>query len=277
MPTPQGQIPPQKEKPLKQNKILRICAWIIIGLCIFLAAFYSFWLSPRYTVPILTYHDFGYGKGVMVFPENFEKQMRFLKDNGYNIISLDALVEGIRRGKHFAHNTVVITLDDGTQDNFTYAFPILRKYSFPATIFLISGKIGSDTHFLTWDEVKKMSKNNISFGGHTKNHRYLPSVTSSEVLWDEVAGCKKVIEERIGSPVDYFCYPLGGFTEAVKAVVKKAGYKGACTTNRGYGVLNKNDFYELHRISVRNRDNSFSFWVKLSGYYGLFKTKKDGN
>lgn len=95
-------------------------------------------------------------------------------------------------------------------------------------------------------------------------------------MWDEIGGCKKVIEEHIGTPIGYFSYPKGGFTEEVKMLVKKAGYKAACTTNRGLDVLNRN-VYELKRISVRNRDASFSLWAKLSGYYNLFRRRKEGD
>jgi peptidoglycan/xylan/chitin deacetylase (PgdA/CDA1 family) len=262
---------------LKQNKILKIAAIIIISLFIFFGSFYFFYLSPKYTVPILTYHDFGYGKGIKVAPENFERQMRYLKDKHYNVISLDELVRGIENGRQFSRNTVVITMDDGYRDNFTYAYPVLKKYSFPATIFLIANNIGTDVNFLNWDEVKKMSKDNISFGGHTKNHVYLPSIQEEAILWDEIAGCKEVLEKHIGIPIGYFSYPRGGFTEAVKLLVKEAGYKAACTTNRGHDILDKNDLYELNRISIRNRDNSFSLWAKVSGYYNLFKTRKSGD
>ena len=259
---------------LRRNKILKIVAIIIISLSISLGGFYFFYLSPRYTVPILTYHDFGYGKGIKVAPENFERQMRYLKDKRYNVISLDELAEGIKKGKRFTHNAVVITMDDGYRDNFIYAYPVLKKYGFPATIFLIANNIGTDANFLNWDEVKKMSKDNISFGGHTKNHVYLPSIENKDILRDEIAGCKEVIEKRIGIPIGYFSYPGGGFTEEVKMLVKKAGYKAACTTNRGYDILDKNDLYELNRISIRNRDTSFSLWAKVSGYYNLFRTRK---
>ena len=69
--------------------------------------------------------------------------MFFLKEKHYNVIPLDELVKGIKKGKKFAHNTVVITFDDGYQDNYSYAYPILKKYGFPATIFLISDYIGN--------------------------------------------------------------------------------------------------------------------------------------
>ena len=283
---------------IKQNKTIKRIAKAIIGLLIFISisatACYFFWFSPRYTVPILTYHYFGSdnritGKHVpmlFVSPDNFEKQMRYLKDKSYQVISLDTLVEGLKHGNRFPHNTVVITIDDGHKSIFTYAYPILKKYGFPATVFLISDYIGVKPCYLNWDEAKEMSNNNISFGGHTRHHVYLPSIKNNKnALWDEIAGSKKVIEDHLGIPVYYFCYPEGGFSKESESVVNKAGYKGACTTNRGFDMLNRYNFYELDRVSIRNSDPYFSlpnlykpirFWAKLSGYYNIFRKRKGG-
>ncbi|MBU1148341.1 MAG: polysaccharide deacetylase family protein [Candidatus Omnitrophica bacterium] len=259
-------------------KILRRILVITIALAILLTAFYFFWLSPQYVVPILMYHRFGYENNTLyVAPENFSRQMAYIKDKGYDVISLDELVGGIKNNRKFKHKTVVITTDDGYKDNYTYAYPILRKYNLPATMFIIANFIDNKEDYMTWSEIKTMASKNISFGGHTRNEEYLPSVKEKEVLWDEIVGCKKAIENKIGVPVEYFCYPTGGFTEEVKAFVKEAGYKGACTTNRGFIELNKG-IYELKRVKVTNSDMNklFSFWAKLSGYYNLFRSRKRG-
>ncbi|PIQ90418.1 MAG: polysaccharide deacetylase [Candidatus Omnitrophica bacterium CG11_big_fil_rev_8_21_14_0_20_41_12] len=265
---------------------MKIFRRIIIIPIVAFVGFYFFWVSPRYAVPILTYHGFNYEEGMMfVRPEIFEKQMRYLKDKGCNVISLNELVEGIKIGRKFAHNTVVITIDDGYKNNFTRAYPVLKRYGFPATVFLITNDVGTKKDFLTWDEIKEMAKNNISFGGHTKNHVYLPEVNKEDILWDEIYGPKKIIEDNIGMAADYFCYPKGGFTEKAEMLVKRAGYKGACTTNRGKHILNPMNVYELRRISIRDDDPYFSFSniidpisfrAKLSGYYNILRSEKEG-
>ena len=259
-------------------KILKKVLVVFVLSAIFLTTFYYLWLYPRYTVPILMYHRFGGGKSTLfVRPENFERQMSYLKNKGYNVVSLDKLVSGIKQGRNFKHNTVVITIDDGYEDNYIQAYPILKKHGFPATIFIITNFIGDKKNFMTWDEVRTMFKNNISFGGHTKNEIYIPAIKEKEVLWDETEGCKRLIETKLGKTVDYFCYPTGGFTEGAKEMIKKAGYKGACTTNRGFIELNK-DVYELKRVKVTNSDaiKPFHFRAKLSGYYNLFRSRKGG-
>src|SRR5271170_5487557 len=125
---------------------------------------YTFWLRDRYVVPILTYHHVGIPSGKWrlntVSAKSFEYQMNFMKRHGFEVISFDDLVEGIRKGHQFARNTVVLQFDDGYEDNYKYAFPILKKYGFPAMVFLISDKINTPD-FLTWDEIKEMEQCNF--------------------------------------------------------------------------------------------------------------------
>ena len=259
-------------------KLRRKLLITIVPIIVFLGFFYFLWLSPKYVVPILMYHHFGYDdNSLYVTPGNFAKQMEYIKSNGYNVISLDELVEGIKNKRKFEQKTLVITIDDGYEDNYIYAYPILKKYGYPATIFIITNYIGRKNEHLTWVQIRSMLKDNIFFEGHTKNHIYLPEIEKEEILWDETAGCKKMIEDKLKTSVNYFCYPIGGFTEEIKTILKKAGYKGACTTNRGFVDLNM-DIYELKRIKVTNSDTNkpFHFWAKLSGYYNLFRSKRPG-
>ena len=293
---------------------------LLFSIIIILGAFYFSWLNPRYVVPILTYHNIGYGHdGFYVSPENFTKQMGYIKKNGYEVITLDELIRGIKDKKGFKRNKVVITFDDGYKDNFEYAYPVLKRFDFPATIFIITDLIdkssmgvlkkflnwneviaiskekitfgghtyiftmanhirGEEKKFLNWNEVRIMSKDGVFFGAHTKSHFYLGSwlLKDDEIALEEIAGSKKAIEQKIGMPVDYFCYPGGGFNAKAKELVIQAGYKGACTTNRGFAKFNS-DVYELKRIKITNSDATkpFSFWAKLSGYYTVFKKQKN--
>lgn len=252
------------------KKFLSLLTILIFSVTIFCLI----WLwRPGYTVPILTYHSVAYENDLItVTPENFGRQLAYLKNNNYNVISLNELVDGIKSNENFNYKTVVITFDDGRKDNYQYAYPILKKYRFPVIIFLAVNLVNNRPDFLSWGDVREMSKDNISFGAHTKNHIHLSSIESDETLWDEIAGSKEVIEKNTNVPVEYFSYPYGAFNWKVKAMVKRAGYKGACTTNIGPGRFNK-DVYALKRIRVKDSDpdRPFSFWAKLSGYYNLFR------
>ena len=208
----------------------------------------------------------------VVSPQSFDRQMAYLKNNGYQVITLDQFVDGERAHKKFSRNTVVITLDDGYVDNYTNAFSILKKYHFPATIFLITDAVGQNPDLLNWEQVIEMSKYGIDFESHTRHHAYLPSQPKEEMK-DEIIGSKRVIEEHLGKSVDFLAYPCGGFNEQVKAITALAGYKAALTTNRGVDRYNV-DVYELDRIHINNRDNEFAFWSKLTGFYDLFRPLK---
>jgi peptidoglycan/xylan/chitin deacetylase (PgdA/CDA1 family) len=258
-----------------KSKFVRFVSIFFLVAAIAYLSFHVFWMYPRYTVPILTYHSINYNKGMLfVAPENFEKQMSYIKRENYKVISLDELVEGILNKKKFPHKTLVITFDDGYKDNFTYAYPTLNRYGFPATIFLTSNDIGMKKDFLNWAEVKEMSNNNIVFGGHTRSHIYLPFLSGNkDKLWDEIYGCKNDIERTAGIEVKYFCYPSGGFSDEIKEYVKRAGYKGAVVTNRGNSLRDIADVYEINRVSIRN-EGFVSFKVKASGYYNLFRNRK---
>ncbi len=269
------------------KNIKRLLLTICLIFFIFIVGFFV-WAQDEYVVPILMYHSVSSANTNpdnilfrhpdvrtqlnVVSPKLFDRQMDFLEDNGYHVIPLEDFIEGNNARKKFPHNTVVITFDDGYMDNYTNAFPILKKYHFPATIFLISDYVGKKPNLLNWEQVKEMGRYGISFGSHTRHHAYLPEM-SQEQMKDEIIGSKRIIEKNLGRPVYYFAYPTGGFNEQIKAIIALAGYKAAFTTNRGYDRFDI-DPYELNRIHINNWDNEISLKGKLSGYYNLLRKSK---
>ena len=124
-------------------------------------------LRQKYVVPILMYHSINPHSDpcvarLIVSPQCFQRQMRFLKDNRYNVVTLKTLAELIKNKKKIPPRTLAITFDDGYKDNYTYAFPILKGYSLPATIFLILNEIGRPQNDrLSWGEIKTMRDSGI--------------------------------------------------------------------------------------------------------------------
>ncbi|MDD3375379.1 MAG: polysaccharide deacetylase family protein [Candidatus Omnitrophica bacterium] len=257
-------------KKFEQIIIVTILFLVIIGT-------YGTELYGKYTTPIIMYHNVEEKTDVHrlngVGTSNFEYQMSFLKRNHYNVISLDALVEAIVNNEKIPHNTVVLTFDDGYEDNYLLGFPILKKYGFPATIFISSAKIGTEG-YLTWDQIREMEQFGIMAGSHTLSHVYLPGVSEEEQI-KEIRDSKRAIERKVGHPIYNLCYPTGGFNDFIKKIAKDFGYKSACTTNRGYDQLNK-DVYELNRIRFGDRDISWPILrAKLSGFYNFFRSSVD--
>jgi peptidoglycan/xylan/chitin deacetylase (PgdA/CDA1 family) len=249
---------------------------VTIVLFIFAMAGFLYWLYGQYTVPIMMYHnvdDADEFRANTVSPRHFEQQMAYLKAHGFRVLSLDELVQLTKSRKSLPRKSAVITFDDGYADNYEHAYRILKKYGYPAIIFVLADLMNTDG-YLTWEQLKKMVNNGIMVGSHTRRHSYLPDLSPAEQR-DEIFGSKRIIEQNLSVPTDYFSYPIGGFNQEIKQLVKEAGYQGAVTTNRGNDRLNK-DVFELKRIRFGDRDNRNDYlWIKLSGYYNLFRKAKD--
>jgi peptidoglycan/xylan/chitin deacetylase (PgdA/CDA1 family) len=214
------------------------------------------------------------GDRLTVTPEAFERQMRFFKEHKYNVISLEDAADIIKNKKKAPPRTVVVTFDDGYKNNYTYAFPVLKKYNFPATIFVVINDMGYLGGIgLSWDEILAMQASNlITIGSHTFTHPLLTEVTSSsERLKNEIEGSKIALEAKLGRKVNSFCYPAGRFNEKIKQVVIEAGYKAAVVTNPGNKIFD-DDVFAIKRLRIsQNCDNLFIFWVETSGYYNFMR------
>ena len=239
-------------------------------LIIFLALVFQ---REFYEVPILMYHRVGIPGGasdVTVRPEFFDRQMEFLNVHRYHVMPLEELIRALKAGRRLPPKTVVITFDDGSADNIRFAFPVLRKMGFPATIFMITENIDRPGGWLSGEDLKIMDENGISIGSHTQTHAFLPELPISRAE-EELVGSKKKLQDLLGHDVTLFSYPAGGVTPQIQALVEKAGYVGAVTTNYG---KKRHDPYALHRIKVGDSSgNLFNFLVKTSGFYSLGKKR----
>ena len=251
-------------------KIFLIVSTVLIVLC----GSFILWVSDKHVTPIMMYHNVNYSDkpwANTVSPEHFARQMAYLRDQRYNVVSFKEVVDSIWNKKKLPKKTVVITFDDGYEDNYKYAFPILKQYHFPAIIFVVTYVVGKP-EFLTWEQIKEMEKNGISFGSHTRLHVYLPSVDQAEQR-NQIQISREIMEQQLGHRVEYFAYPTGGFNDSIIELLKQSKYKAACTTNRGWRHANENP-YIIKRIRFGEDDSDFSLWGKLSGYYQVFKKYK---
>ncbi len=241
--------------------------------------FLACWLPGKFVVPVLMYHSIGIAgterdRANTVSPGSFDRQMRFIKESGYRVLTVDEYVEITRSGGRFPPKSVVITFDDGLLDNFTNAYPVLIKYGIPSAMFVPSAYVGQVNSGwgqpqMSWDQLRAISAHGVTVGSHTSTHRYLPEI-SPDAARGQIVDSKAVLEGKLGRRVDYFAYPSGGFSEGIKAMVREAGYKAAFTTNRGEDRSNR-DLYELKRIRPKDTDGSIVLWMKLSGYYNLIR------
>ncbi len=251
-----------------------IIAVVILGvLIVSLANFFS----GKYVIPVLMYHSIDLNPQkedrLTVPPEVFERQMRFLKEHNYNVITLEEAADIIKNKRKAPAGAIVITFDDGYKNNYTYAFPILKKYNFPATVFVIVNEMNDPAGVcLSWDDISAMQASGlITIGSHTFTHPLLTELTSQERIKNEIAGSKIALEEKLGREVNAFCYPAGRFNEKIKQVVIDAGYQVAVATNPGK-KSSDDDIFAFKRLRIsRNCDNLFVFWVETSGYYNFMR------
>ena len=229
-----------------------------------------------YHTPILGYHRVGPVKGdhvPTVSAHAFERQLSFLTRHHVHVATLDEVVASLDRGEPFPRRSVVITFDDGYEETYTVAWPLLQRWKLSATLFIAPAEVGLPG-FVTWQQLAEMAKDGMTIGSHTMHHAYLP-LLSPEGLQEELIESKRVIEQRIGLPVQFVSYPVGGFTPQAQESARQAGYLAAFTTNRT-ASRSMIDRYALRRIKVTERDSSpMLFWAKVSGYYDGFRRLKD--
>lgn len=197
-------------------------------------------LAKVQSVPVLYYHSIAVqaGNELRMPPDKFQKQMSYLSKHGYHVISMDELYQCLYDGKTFPSKPVVISFDDGYSDNFTNAFPIMQKYGYTATVFMISSYI-NESAALSAEQLKALQNAGWIIGGHTENHTDLTKVSSTQVV-SELQHSRKTIEAITGKPLKYFAYPYGGYDTPAMNEVRNDGYSLAFSTVRGWASKNFN-------------------------------------
>lgn len=243
----------------------------IIKKIIYFCLNYLLFLKPYSNkAAILMYHSVGENDLFFnVQLENFTKQIEYLKKKKFNIISLNQLVEKIERKQIISKKTVVLTFDDGYKNNYSNVWPILKKYDFPATIFLavglISKKIGDSKKIvldmLTWSQIQEMYQSEIDFQPHSITHPELCQIDLSKAE-QEIRESKRIIEERLNKNCYFFAYPRGNFNEEIINILKDVGFKAGLTVDSG--LINKNiNLFKLPRQSINSKTSFEEFKAKL--------------
>ncbi len=230
----------------------------------------SFFESKKEQVIVLLYHRVANVQESWelqaVPPDEFEKQLVYLKKY-YHVISLKTFVDALKNGfdrlpvKH-GRRFVVITFDDGFKDNYTNAFPLLKKYQVPATFYVSTGfienlQMQSDAYpnmgrhaFMNWSEINEMAESSlVEIGAHTVSHPRLTDVSIEEAI-EQIRISKNVLEEKIGKSVRTFAYPFGmttDFSDKIISIVKQIGFESAPTAVHGFNDTSTDPF-EIKRI-----------------------------
>ncbi len=228
--------------------ILRMFA---AGALVTILMFLSFFANAAdHGIPVLMYHSIADKKAdpYCLKPQLFLMQLNTLTQQGFKTLTASELLDDWRNNRPIPPKSVVLTFDDGYEDNFTQAFPILKKFHLKATIFLATGFIGRK-NYLTWNEIKQMYQSGlIDFESHTVHHPNLTKL-SAEQQMNEFVVSKQMIESHLHNKVEIFAYPYGYHNRSMYSRLKNAGYKLAFDSDPG-AARPLQGVYALHRIEV---------------------------
>jgi peptidoglycan/xylan/chitin deacetylase (PgdA/CDA1 family) len=192
----------------------------------------------------------------------------------FSVIPLSELVQRLSQNAPIG-NMLSITFDDGYKDNFAVAAPILHNLGLPATFFVATNFIGSDTvpfwdqqegvksEWMSWDDVRELRAMGFDIGGHTMNHANLGQIPLAEAA-REIDGCRKTLADRLAADVTHFAYPFGGIgniTPAVRELVAASGFT-CCLSCHGGIISAGDDVFDLRREPINS-------WVTSPYQYGF--------
>lgn len=203
-------------------------------------------------VPVLNYHQVEQKNGnpLTLWPDQFEAQMAYLAEEGYTTITIDEMMDALENGAPLPEKPVIITFDDGYADNYEYAYPILKKYGFKATIFLIYDFTNAYPNYLTWEQIDEMKQSGlIRFESHTMTHANLAELDSADELRHEIADSHDLLSEKIGYDMHYIAYPGGRVNPEIEEITRAAGYRGGFTVHYGLSTPTEGR-YQMDRIPI---------------------------
>lgn len=237
------------------------------------SARYTWWRWSKSGTPLLMYHhicDELNGSGLpnlRVRPASLARQLDFLKDRGYEALTLSQAL-----APEAPDRAVVLTFDDGYQNFYTQAWPLLKQRGMTATVFLVTGHLGGGND---WDQGKEphepllnrkqileLAAQGVEFGGHGHHHHKLTGL-DERGLMHEITGCQKTLTDVLGQPARVFSYAYGFHGPKAREAVLRAGFTAACTTQPGK-LTPGSDAMELPRIIVKRNDDMLDFKLKLS-------------
>jgi peptidoglycan/xylan/chitin deacetylase (PgdA/CDA1 family) len=238
-------------------------------------------IFSRRCFPVLAYHSIdGSGSVISTSPDDFKKQMAYLKRNGYRTISLEEYLECLCGRKKQSTKNVVLTFDDALSNCYTKAFPVLQEYRFCATVFVPTGYVGRTSGWeklatvphlplLSWDQIQEMSVLGINFESHTRNHRSLIELDDAEIEF-ELKESKETLEGKLNKPVRFLCHPYEESNDRTQRIAKDCGYFAAFGSHDFACVNSAKDRYQLKREGAEHFNSLWDFKAGLLGTYEFY-------
>jgi peptidoglycan/xylan/chitin deacetylase (PgdA/CDA1 family) len=224
-------------------------------------------------VPVLAYDEFSIdnptGKGVL--PKDFKSQMSLLKKTGFRVITLDQLLDFLNFKKQLPDKSIVLTFDSGRNSFKKIAYPVLKSYGYPATVFIYPQLVGNRGK-MSWKDLKQLHSYGINIQPHSLKPRNLAKREENktpkrhvEQLQKEILTSKKMIDKKLSKNCRYLAYPFGAANSLVMKVLKNNGFKGAFTLNSKSNPFYVNNF-GIGRVKIDEHISSSAFRKKLDTF-----------
>jgi peptidoglycan/xylan/chitin deacetylase (PgdA/CDA1 family) len=230
-------------------------------------------------VPVLMYHRIGEANNdwearYAISPGNFKAHMHILAKNGFQAVTIDALMNWLVNGVALPDQAILITFDDGFRGVYDYALPVLEELKWPFTVFLVSDLIGAYDEWtrssnpsgriyplLNLGHIKNMQQRGVCFQSHTRTHPSLPTLDDKQLV-DQLSGSRISLTKLLGHEVEYIAYPFGHLDERVKTATEAAGYRAGFSTQPGFNRQGV-DRFKIRRIDLFGTDTSAMLMRKI--------------
>lgn len=212
-------------------------------------------------IPVLCYHDVNpkQTNDMLLDPNKFEEQMKYLKTNNYVSLTMSELYGFLRENKKIPKKSVVITFDDGYIGNYKYAYPILKKYNMHACMFMISDML-TNSLYVNEDQLKELSDSNVfEIQSHTAMHEDLTSLSKDRQI-DTMKKSKEKLESITNKTVEFLAYPYGKSNKDTRTAAKETGYKLGFSLDGAMADKSDND-YNIDRLYISN-DYDLDYFIK---------------
>ena len=259
-------------------------------------------------IPVLMYHSIDDTQSMIsVSPQVFRKHLQYFKDRGYEAVSLE---EYFNTAPSQTSKKVLITFDDGYQNLYSHALPILKEFSYKATVFLVTDCVGKNAEWiirdqkfilkkivarltlskeekeaqvqnlkeisqfklLSWDEVREMKNHGFEFQSHSHTHPFVSEISGDDVKF-ELEQSKSILEKNLNQKVSSFGYPYTDYDNPqIMGLLKETDYRGAFIGDQFPCERNKNSEYLITRIPLWEKNTRFDLTFALSPGYTWYKT-----
>jgi len=238
-------------------------------------------------LPILLYHRVVKDSikdsvvGIYVTEKVFDEQLAHLQKNNFKTITFIDISKALKGEKALSEKNIILTFDDGYEDNYFSAFPLLKKYNSTAVIFLVTGQNSNiwdagknepGARLMNKEQIKAMYEYGVEFGAHTLNHSNLTEISKNHLL-KEIYNSKIFICKELQIPVISFAYPYGECNKMAKEAVKSLGFEFGVATDSGPLNFLK-DLFQIRRQIIFSHTSLFQFKKKISKWYPAYKQFK---